>query len=199
MNRNAASFIALLFTACSSIVTRAQIAEIRGLNGEATYTVGNSVAVSVRKGVSLPVGALVKTGRGAAVDIYLGPAYGTVRLTQNTVLSIDKLDATQTYLTLWDGSFVGWDAKVPANASFQVKLSRGVLGIVSGRYRVDSRSYLVLVEGLMVYAHVMPDNQLKPFTLQAPPAVYFSPVEGVKTAPAPLRREVELQGKGKLR
>src|ERR1043165_2944873 len=154
MNRNVLPFIVVFLTGCFSIVADAQIAEVRGVNGEATYTVGNSAAVSVRKGVSLPVGALVKTGRGAAVDIYLGPTYGTVRLTQNTILSIDKLEARQTFLTLWDGAFVGWDAKVPANASFQVKLSKGILGFVSGKYRVDARSYLVLLEGLMVHAYV---------------------------------------------
>src|ERR1044071_7463037 len=196
MNRSAAPFFGLFFAVIFPIAVEAQIAEIRGVNGDATYTVGTSAAVAVRKGISLPVGALVKTGRSSAVDIYLGPTYGTVRLTQNTTLSIDKLEATKTFLTLWDGAFVGWDAKVPATASFQVKLAKGILGIVEGKYRVDARSYLVLVEGLMVHGYVMPDSQLKAFTLQGPPAVYFSPIEGVQTAPAPLRREVELQALG---
>jgi hypothetical protein len=199
MNRSAFFFFACLITTRFARVTQAQIAEVRGVNGEATYTVSASAAVAVRKGVSLPVGSLIKTGRGSAVDIYLGPGYGTIRLTQNTVLSIDKLESRKTFLTLWDGSFVGWDTKVAPNASFQVKLAKGIVGISEGKYRIDSRSYLVLLNGLIVQAYVMPDGELKPFTLQAPPAVYFSPVEGVKPAPAPLQREVDLQSRGKLR
>jgi hypothetical protein len=177
----------------------AQIAEVRGVNGEVTYSVGGAEPVSVRKGVSLPVGSVIKTGRGSALDIYLGPAFGTIRLTQNSTLSIDRMEPLKALLTLWDGSFVGWDAKVPVNGTFQVKMSKGILGIVEGKYRVDARSYLVLLNGFMVYAFVMPDSKIQAFTLQASPPVYFSPVEGVKAAPIELEREVELQSKGRLR
>jgi len=177
----------------------AQVAEVRGMNGDATYTVGGASPVAVRKGVSLPVGSVIKTGRGAAIDIYLGPSCGTIRLTQNTTVSLDRMEALKTFLTLWDGSFVGWDAKVPANGAFQVKMSKGIIGISEGKYRIDARSYLVLLNGFMVFGYVMPDSEIKPFTLQAPPAVYFSPVEGVKAAPIELQREVELQSKGRLR
>ena len=185
--------------ACFATVSNAQIAEVRGVNGEATYTVANSTPVPVRKGTSLPAGALIKTGRSSALDLFLGPSFGTIRVTQNTTISLDKLETAKVFLTLWDGSFVGWDAKVPGTASFQVKLAKGIVGIVEGKYRLDSRSYLVLLSGQLVHAYVMPDGELKPFTLQAPPAVYFSPVEGVKSAPGQLQREVDLQTKGRLR
>jgi len=198
MNKAVGLLIALLF-AGSILVAKAQVAEVRGLNGDATYTAANSVPVPIHKGVSLPPGAVIKTGRGSALDIFLGPTFGTIRLTQNATLSIDKLEEAKTFLTLWDGAFVGWDAKVPATASFQVKVAKGIVGIAEGRYRIDARSYLVLLNGKLVHAYVMPDAQLKPFTLQGPPAVYFSPVEGVKTAPAALEREVDLQMRGRLR
>ena len=195
-----ASFISILtILTIFGSTALAQIAEVRGVNGDVAYSVGGAGPVPVRKGVSLPVGSVIKTGRASALDIYLGPAFGTIRLTQNTSLSIDRMEPMKTLLTLWDGSFVGWDAKVPFNGTFQVKISKGIIGIAEGKYRIDARSYLVLLNGFMVYAYVMPDSQIKPFTLQSPPSVYFSPAEGVKAAPIELQREVELQSKGHLR
>jgi hypothetical protein len=39
--------------------------------------------------------------------------------------------------------------------------------------------------------HVPPGGNPTPYTLQAPPAVYFSPLEGVKNAPLDLVQNVE--------
>jgi hypothetical protein len=172
---------------------------VQGLKGEATFTLANGAPARLQKGVSIPSGAVVRTGRQSAVDIYLGPEAGTIRLTQNSVLGLDKLDNAQTMLTLVEGSIVGWDAKVPAGGEFQVKLPNGIVGIVEGRYRLDARSYLVLLNGAMVYAYVPQEGQPRPYTMKAPPAAYFSPIEGVKPAPGALQKEVELQSKGKLR
>jgi len=174
-------------------------ADVQGVTGEASYTMAGAAAIPLRTGASLRPGARVSTGRNSAMDLFFGPEIGTVRLTQNTVLSLDKLDGRQTLLTLMEGSVVGWGAKVPPSTEYQVKLPNGIVGIVEGKYRLDSRGYLVLLNGAMAFAYVAPGSVPIPYTLKAPPAVYFSPVEGVKPAPAPLQREVELQSKGKLR
>ena len=73
-----------------------------------------------------------------AVDLFLGPEVGTVRLTQNTVLTLEKLDPAQTLLTLKEGSVVGWGAKVPPSSEYQVKLPNGIVGILEGKYDDDS-------------------------------------------------------------
>jgi len=174
-------------------------ADVQGVSGEATYAVAGAAAIPLRSGASVPAGSTVTTGRNSAVDLYLGPEIGTVRLTQNTVLTLEKLDPAQTSLSLLEGSIIGWGAKVSANRDYQVKLPNGIVGIVEGKYRLDSRGYLVLLSGAMAFAYVPPGSAPTPYTLKGPPPVYFSPIEGVKPAPAPLQREVDLQSKGKLR
>src|SRR6267143_249951 len=62
-------------------------ADVQGLTGEVTYTVAGAAAIPLRSGASVPAGAIVTTGRSSAVDLYFGPEIGTVRLTQNTILS----------------------------------------------------------------------------------------------------------------
>jgi hypothetical protein len=51
----------------------------------------------------------------------------------------------------------------------------------------------VLLQGTLVFAYVPPSGDPVPYTLTGPPAVYFSPVEGVQLAPAALVREVQRQ------
>lgn len=174
-------------------------AEVEGVKGTATYTYGSGSPMQLKRGLALPPGSAVRVERDSAVDLFLGPEIGTVRLTQNTVLALDKLDPKLTFLTLNQGTIVGWDAHVPVGSEFQVKLPNGIVGVIEGKYRLDARSYLVLVNGAMVYGYVVGGEQPKPYVLRAPPGVYFSPVEGVRPAPALLEREVDLQTKGKLR
>lgn len=173
--------------------------QVLGGKGTVTYSVGRAAPVQIQKGISVPAGAIIRTFRGGAVDLNFGSEVGTVRLTQNSVLSLDKVERNQTMLTLAEGSMVGWNANVPNSSEYQVKLPNGIAGIVNGHYRLDARSYLVVLKGAMVYAYVPPGGEPIPSILKAPPAVYFSPLEGVKPAPAELQREVELQSKGKLR
>jgi len=174
-------------------------AQVQGVQGNASYQARNGATTQLRKGATVPVGAVVTTERGAAVDLYLGPEVGTIRLTQNSVLILEKLDRAQTFITLTSGSFAGKDAKLPLTSEYQIKLPHGIVGVAEGKYRVDARSYLVLLQGAMVYAYVPADGEPRPYVLKAPPPTYFSPIEGVKPAPVLLQREVELQLKGKLR
>jgi hypothetical protein len=174
-------------------------AEVQGVKGNATYTYGTGSPMQLKRGLALPAGSSVHVERDSAVDLFLGHEAGTIRVTQNTVLALDKLDPKLTFLTLNQGSIVGWDAHVPMGSEYQVKLPNGIVGIVDGKYRLDARSYLVLVNGAMVYGYVPAGGQPTPIVMRAPPPTYFSPMEGIKHAPAVLEREVDLQTKGKLR
>src|SRR5436305_741743 len=142
------SLICLCFVGArlTSANAQAATAEVQGVTGQATYTVAGAAALPLRSGASVPPGATVTTGRSSAVDLYFGPEIGTVRLTQNTVLSLEKL-GSQTSFSLLEGSVVGWGAKVPASSEFQVKLPNGIVGIVEGKYRLDASSYVVLLNG----------------------------------------------------
>jgi hypothetical protein len=198
-----ASTLGLVFTLFFLVAmdTHAQLgkAEVQGVKGTATYIFGGGSPLQVRRGLALPAGSVVYVDRDSAVDLYFGAEVGTIRLTQGSVLSLDKLDRSQTYLTLVQGTIVGWDAIIPATSEYQVKLPNGIVGVVHGKYRLDARSYLVLINGALIYGYAAPGGEVKAYTMKTPPGVYFSPVEGVRPAPTPLQREVELQTKGKLR
>ena len=197
----AISLAPVFFFATAPNQAQAQLgkAEVKGVQGLATYTYGGGSPMQVRRGLALPSGAVLRVDRDSAVDLYLGPEAGTIRVTQNSLLTLNKLDSKQTQLTLSEGQLVGWDARIPATSQYEVKLPNGIVGIVQGKYRLDARSYLVLLDGAMAYAYAPPGGQPTPFMMRAPPPVYFSPAEGVRPAPAMLEREVQLQTKGKLR
>ena len=68
----------------------------------------------------------------------------------------------------------------------EIKVPNGVAGIRGTRGRANSNSYIVLLDGTLIFVHVPPGGQPVPYTLVAPPPVYFSPLEGIKPAPQDL-------------
>jgi len=64
-------------------------------------------------------------------------------------------------------------------------------------YRMSSTGYIVVLNGTVIFVYVPPGGQPTPYTLLGPPAVYFSPIEGVRPAPEDLVTEVRGQlGRG---
>ena len=181
-------------------------APLVGLLGTAQYSRAGGPFVPVKKGAVFGAGDVIKTESGSAVDIFFGPLAGTVRLTESTTLVIEKsvvaderLGATfELNLSLRDGEILGRVERHGGVSRFQVKVPTGLVAIVEGQFRMDARGYVVLLDGKAVYVHVSRSSEPVPHTLQAPPAVYFSPVEGVRPAPTALVREVTYQNRSKL-
>ena len=181
-------------------------AVVRGLTGQAVLAVGDAAAEPLPVGATVSAGTVIKSGARSAVDLFLGENVGTVRLAQNTSLRLDKLTVTETnssrvtevQLTLNWGTILGTGNRAGYSTTYQVKVSTGVGAIGSGLYRLDSRGYLVLLEGSSIFAHVPSGGEPKAHELKAPPPVYFSPVEGIRRAPRALVKEVENQWRAKL-
>jgi len=181
-------------------------AALVGLLGTAQYSRAGGPFIPIKKGAVFQAGDVIKTESGSAVDIFFGPLAGTVRLTESTTLVIEKsvvaderLGATfELSLSLREGEILGRVERHGGGSRFQVKVPTGLGAIVEGQYRIDARGYVVLLDGKAVYVHVSASSEPVPHTLQAPPAVYFSPVEGVRPAPAALVREVTYQNRSKL-
>jgi hypothetical protein len=181
-------------------------APLMGLLGTAEYSRAGGPFVPVKKGIVFQAGDVIKTERGSAVDIYFGPLAGTVRMTELSTLVIEKsvvvderLGATfELNLSLRDGEILGRVERHGGGSRFQVKVPTGLGGIVEGQFRIDARGYVVLLDGKAVYVHIPPSGDPVPHTLKGPPAVYFSPMEGVQPAPATLVREVTNQSRSKL-
>jgi hypothetical protein len=182
-------------------------AMVRGITGQALVSKGDAPAQPLVLGSLVQAGSVIKTGVRSAVDLYLGDNVGILRLTQGTVLRLDKLDvsetnrthATEIQLHLEAGTILGDGARSGFSVTNQVKVSNGVGAIGTGLYRINSDGYVVLLDGSFIFVHVPTGSDLKAHDLKAPPPVYFSPVEGVRPAPASLINEIQNQWKARLR
>jgi hypothetical protein len=177
-------------------------AEVRAVKGNAMFSTGGAPWIPLKTGTVLGSGATVKTGPGSVVDLFLGNSAGTVRVTENTTLALDKLALTDTgadtvvevQLNVPEGTILGNVNKLSAASKYEIKVPNGVAGIRGTKYRISSTSYIVLLEGTLIYVYVPPgDPTPRPYTMIAPPAMYFSPTEGPKAAPEDLVREVRDQ------
>jgi hypothetical protein len=194
-----AGMMALALTYSLQAQSQPGKAEVRAVKGSATYMVSGGPAQPLKAKTILPTGTTVKTGPGSTVDLVLGPA-GTVRVVENTTLTIDKLNVTdtgaetvtETQLNLPEGTVYFNVHKLSAASKYEIKFPNGMAGIRGSSGRVSSTGYAVLMDGTMVIVYVPPGQQPTPYTLVAPPPVYFSPLEGVKPAPEDLIREMRV-------
>jgi hypothetical protein len=173
-------------------------AVVRALKGTASYATDGANFQPLKVGTVLPPGSTVKTGADSLLDLFLGNSAGVVRLVENTTLALDKLAITDTgadtvvdaQLNLPAGTMLFNVNKLSAASKYEIKVPNGVAGIRGTKGRISANSYIVLLEGSMVMVHVPAGGTPTPYTLVAPPPVYFSPLEGVKAAPEDLIREV---------
>jgi hypothetical protein len=192
---------ALAFSCSLQAQTQPSKAEVRAVKGQATYTVAGGPAQPLKVGTVLPSGSVIKTAAASVVDLFLGNSAGVVRITENTTLGLDKLTLTDTgadtvvevQLNLPDGTILGNVNKLSAASKYEVKVPNGVAGIRGTRFRISSTGYTVLLDGTLVFVYVPPQGAPTPYTLVGPPAMYFSPLEGVRPAPEDLVREVNGQ------
>jgi hypothetical protein len=176
-------------------------AEVRAIQGTAVYSIGGGPSMPLKVGTILPSGATVKTGPDSSVDLFLGNSAGVLRVTENSTVGLDKLALTDTgadtvvevQLNLPEGTILGNVNKLSAASRYEIKMPNGVAGIRGTRFRASSSMFIVLLDGTLVLVYVPPGGNPIPYTLVAPPAVYFSPPEGIKPAPEELVREVSRQ------
>ena len=190
--------VAMLLSANLFAQEMAGRAEVKAVRGTAIYTVAGGPETPLKKGTVLTAGSVVKTGPESSVDLFMGNSAGTVRVTENTTLGLDTLKLTDTgaetvveiQFNLPEGTILGDVNKLSPASKYEIKLPNGVAGIRGTKYRCSSTAYIVLLDGTMIFVFVPPGGNPTPYTLVAPPAVYFSPIEGIKPAPKDLLREV---------
>ncbi len=177
-------------------------AEVRAIKGTAYYSPSAGAPMEPLKVRQvLGPGATVKTGPGSIVDLFLGNSAGVLRMIENTTLALDKLTLTDTgadtvvevQLNVPEGTILGNVQKLATASKYEIKVPNGVAGIRGTEYRISAGGYIVLLHGTLIFVYVAPGGNPVPYTLQAPPPVYFSPIEGVKPAPEELVREVRRQ------
>ena len=177
---------------------------VTSVKGTASATpAGGSPAPIKAKDIFGP-GTTFKTDKASFVDLSFGKL-GTMRLEESGTLSVDKFTLTETgadtvadvQLNLPEGTIVGNVNKLSAASKYEIKVPRGVAGIRGTSLLASAAAYFVLLDGALVYVDVPPGGNPTPYTMQAPPAVYFSPLEGVKPAPEDLIKGVRLRMPGR--
>jgi len=179
-------------------------AKVQAISGSAVFSVAGGPLVPLKVGTILDQGATIKTAKDSTVDLFLGKSAGVLRIVENTTLALDKLAMIETgadtvvdvQLNLPEGTMLFNVEKLSAASKYEIKVPNGVAGIRGTRGRISSAGFIVLRDGRFVFVYVPPGGQPKPFTLVAPPPVYFTPIEGVKPAPPELIRELDNQLRG---
>lgn len=178
-------------------------AEVRGITGAATYSVAGGPASPLKVGMVLTSGAVIKTGADSTVDLFLGKSAGVVRVAEKSTFGLDRLTITDTgadtavdiQINLPDGQMFFNVNKLSQASRYEIKVPNGVAGIRGTKGSGRSDSSWVLLDGTLIFVHAPTGGQPTPHVLRAPPAVYFTPTDGIKPAPEDLvlttRRIVE--------
>lgn len=199
-------FAVALWVSPAQAQTQPGKAVVRSITGVASHSTDGSTFVPLKAGAVLPPGTTIKTAPQSTVDLFLGHSAGVVRILEDTTLSIDKLALTDTgadtvvdvQMNLPEGTMLFNVNKLSAASKYEIKVPNGVAGIRGTKGRCNHHSYIVLVDGTLIFVYVPPGGAPTPYTLVAPPPVYFSPLEGVKPAPEDLIQEVlgQFEGQG---
>ena len=187
--------IGVLLAAASRSAAEGETAVIvKGVLGRAQFSRGGAASAPLGPNMVLKQGDIIQTASGSALDLDLGQGPGVLRLTQNTAAVLDRLSSTngntQIQISLRAGELLGLTKPLSQDSRLEIKVTTGMARILEGRFRVDARGNVVVTQGKVLFAHVPASGDPSAHTLSAPPAVYFTPTEGVHPAPKDLEREV---------
>lgn len=183
--------VAVMLAITTANLSAAQgTAKVIKLKGAARYSMGNDVWQKLHEGDTLNSGAVIQTASDSQVDLVLGegaPAdlgkaqptinhvainsysagesagQNVVRLTENTVLALDKLYTEQTgadtvadtELDLRAGRIMGNVKKLSAASKFEIKLPNGVAGIRGTIYDISANGILSVFDGSVVISYYL--------------------------------------------
>ncbi len=191
----AVAVVAMALTAQAQ--TQQGKAEVRAITGSAAYSVGGAPFMPLKVGSVLYSGTTLKTAPGSSIDLFLGNSAGVVRVTESSTLALDRLTltdtgadiVTETQLDLREGTILGNVNKLSAASRYEIRTPNGVAGIRGTRYQISASSFIVLLEGTLVFVHIQ-NNLPQAHVLRGPPAMLFAPNEGVRPASEDIVKDV---------
>ncbi len=147
---------------------KASKAKVRQVRGEAQYK-ANAAAdwAPLKTGMVLNPGAIVETGRGAQVDLFLSDIGSVVRITELTTMGIDKLNYSraedevivETELNLKAGTILGNVKKLAAASRYDVKVPNGVCGIRGTEFKISANGVVYVISGVVRVTYTPPGGQ----------------------------------------
>src|SRR5258705_6092798 len=153
MKRIAGCIGAILVSAAASMAAEGTVpsnlqAEVSGVVGVATAQSNGVAEAQLHAGMKLSAGTIIRVAPRGAVDIYLGSEAGVIRLTQSTMVTIERLQqansSTETYLHLQYGTLLGNGAKMRLGSRYQIKTATGVAAIGNAAFRLHAEGYFVV-------------------------------------------------------
>lgn len=165
-------FVALAAAALLSATVEAapNKAVVRAVRGDAQISNNKGQSWAKAKvGQALAANSLIKTPKGGSADLFLGENGPVVRVTEDTIMGIDKLDleatglekVIETQLDLKNGRILGSVKKLAAASKYEVKTPVGVAGIRGTEYSISSSGVLNVVSGTVVIVYVV-DGVVQP-------------------------------------
>lgn len=159
--------VAVLAGALATVQAGVGKAVVRGIKGAAECSEAGGWK-ALKLGMELAPGTEVRTGNDATVDLYLDQNGPLVRLTENTVLKIDKLNfentgvdtVIETSLDLKAGRLVGVVKKLSGTSKYEVKTPTGVAGIRGTEYVISADGSVNVLDGQIVVVFVKSDGGL---------------------------------------
>jgi hypothetical protein len=176
----------IMVTGLSAQTPRERAATVVRLKGAARYSSGDNVWQPIKVGTILKSGALIQTAAKSYVDIVLGDSslspkrasagsgvsytpkaeQDVVRISQDTVLALDKLSVldtgadqiTETQLDLRSGKIFGTVKKLSATSRYEIKLPNGVAGVRGTIYTISSDGVVQVLVGSVVISWIAPDG-----------------------------------------
>ena len=183
---------------CAGVISNLQAnsAKVVRLKGAARYSTGNNIWLTLHQGDVLKPGTVIQTASESTVDVILGSEneiatptpvirrfnytsedaqQNIVRLRENTVLALDKVNFEQTgadvvtdiQLDLRSGRIFGNVKKLSAASRFEVKLPNGVAGIRGTVFDLSANGLLTVFFGSVVISYYDSTNTLVTKTVNA--------------------------------
>jgi len=146
---------------------------VRAVHGDAQYNAGGGWQ-ALRPNMELDSGTQIKTGPDSYVSLNVNGLHSSVRVSQNTQVSLDRMSTTgdssdadtDTSMKLDAGTVLGKVQKLSANSRYEIVTPSGVAGIRGTDFSVSvtlkpDGSYTITfssITGTVVASGVLPDG-----------------------------------------
>jgi hypothetical protein len=169
-------------------------AAARTVVGKVEYSLNgvNGPWTTLMAGDQLNAGSTVRTANDSSVVLFLDQNGPLVRLSENTILGIDKLDfdvtsvdtVIETQLDLKAGRIFGITKRMSATSKYEVKTPNGVAGIRGTVYAIKATGEIAILEGSAVVVSVSSDGTVTTQSVGAGEKFYPSTGEVVPMSDA---------------
>jgi hypothetical protein len=228
LNGLVACGIVLAMVSTVSAQSREAGATVLRIKGTARYSLGNNIWQPLAAGQVLHPGTVIQSSRdaGSYVDLALGEGTGsiipvsplastapsrggtinykpasqqnTVRVTENTVLGIDKLSVMETgadvvsdtQLDLKSGRIIGNVKKMSAASRYEIKLPNGVAGIRGTVYDITADGTIRVASGSVVISFVDAQGNVQTRTVMGGQE-YNSKTDQITPLPTGMAAQIE--------